>query len=60
MEDGFAVLSYTHRRKIEQLARQSGGRLRIVDDRSVYLPLDKAFEAPDELVSMLKMLLWPA
>ena len=33
LEDGFVVFGYTDRRRIEQLAKKSGGRLRIVDDQ---------------------------
>ncbi len=59
LEDEFVVFSYTRRRKIEQLAKQSAGQLRIVDGQSAYLPISKEFEAADDLMSMLKMLLSP-
>ena len=57
LEDSFVVLAYTVRRKIDELARLSDGRLRIVDGRSAYLPIDKDIAAPDELLAVVKMLL---
>jgi transcription-repair coupling factor (superfamily II helicase) len=57
LEDDFAVLGYTDRRRMEQLAKLRPGRLRIVDDRSVYVPLDKEVKESDQLVDTLKMLL---
>jgi len=57
LEDNFAVLGYTDRQRIEQLAKRSAGRLRIVDGSSVYLPLDKEVKESDQLVDTLKMLL---
>ena len=39
LEEGFVVFGYRDRSRIEQLAKKSGGRLRIVDDSTAYLPL---------------------
>lgn len=39
LEDLFAVFQYASAGKIKQLANLSGGRLRVVDSRSAYLPL---------------------
>ena len=57
LEDGFAVLGYAQRSRIEQLARRSKGQLRIVDDRSAYLPLTKASLTDGTLLETLKSLL---
>ncbi len=59
LEDAFVVFTYTRRRMIEKLAKQADGQLRIVDQRSAYLPIGKEFETPDDLVAMIKMLLSP-
>jgi transcription-repair coupling factor (superfamily II helicase) len=39
LEDQYAVFTYTSDKKIRQLAAVSRGELRVVDDRSAYLPL---------------------
>ncbi|HTU24950.1 MAG TPA: transcription-repair coupling factor [Pirellulales bacterium] len=57
LEPGFAVLRYVDRRRIMKLAEQSRGRLRVVDDRSAYLPLAAEVRQPAELVAALKALL---
>jgi transcription-repair coupling factor (superfamily II helicase) len=41
LEDQFAVFRYSSGRQIRQLADLSGGKLRVVDGQSAYLPLDK-------------------
>ena len=46
-------------RRIEQLAKKSGGRLRIVDDSSAYLPLDKGLSNPNQIVEAVQSLLRP-
>jgi transcription-repair coupling factor (superfamily II helicase) len=40
-EEGFVVLDYRSRSRIEELAKKRRGRLRIVDERSAYMPLEK-------------------
>ena len=37
LEDRFLVFRYTNRARIEQLAKLSGGKLRVVDQDSAYL-----------------------
>ncbi|NIP84398.1 MAG: transcription-repair coupling factor, partial [Planctomycetales bacterium] len=54
-----AVLTYADPARIGQLAATSGGRLRIVDDRSAYLPLPKGVEDPDQIIQQVKSLLQP-
>ena len=59
LEPGFAVLRYADRKRIMTLAEKSRGRLRVVDDRSAYLPLSADVNGPDQLVAALKSLLRP-
>ena len=47
LEDQYAVFRYSSGRQIQQLAAASGGRLRVVDAESAYLPLDKEVAQPD-------------
>ena len=57
LEDGYLVLRYADRPPIEQLARASGGRLRVVDDRSAYLPISKDLTDQDAIFAVAKSLL---
>ncbi len=59
LEDDFAVLRYNDRRRIEQLAKKSGSRLRIVDDSSAYLPLGKGVNEPALIIEAVQSLLQP-
>jgi len=56
-EEIYGVLLYQNRAKIEQLAKLSKGRLRIVDEKSAYLPLDKETVASEAILAPLKSLL---
>jgi transcription-repair coupling factor (superfamily II helicase) len=56
-EEGYLVLRYTDRPLIEQLARASGGRLRVVDGRSAYLPISKDLKDQDSILAVAKSLL---
>jgi transcription-repair coupling factor (superfamily II helicase) len=60
LEDNFAVFRYTRRKRIEQLAAKSGGRLRIVDEMSAYLPLGAAVTDSAQTLEAIKALLRPA
>ncbi len=57
LEGQYAVLSYTDREKLEQLRLQDGGKLRVADGRSAYLPLGKQVRDIDQVLSELKSLL---
>jgi transcription-repair coupling factor (superfamily II helicase) len=59
LEDGYVVLSYGKRQRIEQLAEARGGRLRIVDDKSAYLPLGKDVREGDQILEAVESLLRP-
>ncbi|NIL98411.1 MAG: transcription-repair coupling factor [Planctomycetales bacterium] len=56
-ERQFAVLTYTDRARIRQLAQSSGGVLRIVDDQAAYLPLASGRDDPDQIIQQVKSLL---
>lgn len=59
LEDHYAVLGLSERRRIEPLLARSAGRLRQVDARSVYHPLGRVPLGPDELLERLKSVLQP-
>jgi transcription-repair coupling factor (superfamily II helicase) len=59
LEEGYLVLRYGKRRRIEQLAAASGGQLRIVDDQSAYLPLGKDVPQSDQILAVVESLLQP-
>jgi transcription-repair coupling factor (superfamily II helicase) len=58
LEEGYVVLRYTDRKKIEQLSRKSG-KLRIVDDMSAYLPLPKQKLDREAIIAIVQSLLQP-
>jgi transcription-repair coupling factor (superfamily II helicase) len=58
-EEGYVVFQFTNRPKIEELNRANRGRLRIVDNRSAYLPLDKGLADPDVLLATVESVLCP-
>jgi len=57
LEDPYAVFTYASGKRIEQLAQLSQGKLRIVDNRSAYLPLENPSGSPDSVVGEVKALL---
>jgi transcription-repair coupling factor (superfamily II helicase) len=59
IEGQFVKFTYSSRPRIEQLARKHKGKLRIVDDRSVYLPLPKGPDDADSLQQLVKSVLRP-
>jgi hypothetical protein len=58
LEDRYAVLGYSSREKINRLVARSGGKLRVADSQSAYLPLpsaaDRAATAFGEVKSLLR------
>jgi transcription-repair coupling factor (superfamily II helicase) len=54
-EGRYAVLTYADRSELEKLRDRSGGKLRVADERSAYLPL--ASEDPRSILARLKSLL---
>jgi len=57
LEDNYLVLNYSVAGLIRKLAAQDGGRLRVVDDHSAYLPMAKGLMEPDFILREVKMLL---
>jgi len=57
IEDQYAVLAYSSGRYIQQLAALSGGRLRVVDGKSAYLPLAKEVAPAESVLGDVKSLL---
>jgi len=58
-EDNYLVFGYTDREKTRELVERSGGRLRIADAASAYLPIRDRFGPIDELLAEVKSLLRP-
>ena len=59
MEGRFLVFRYTQRARIEQLARLSGGKLRVVDQQSAYLRLPEGIADADAILNLVKSVLRP-
>jgi transcription-repair coupling factor (superfamily II helicase) len=59
LEDGYLVLGYRSGGQIRRLADRSGGRLRVVDGRSAYLPLGEGVTAAAAVLEAAKSLLLP-
>jgi transcription-repair coupling factor (superfamily II helicase) len=59
VEGEFVVLKYDDRKRIEQLVRQQKGKLRLVDERSVYLPLPANLDDKDRIWQIVKSVLRP-
>ena len=57
MEDRYVVFGYQAPECMRQLASQSGKRLRVADERSAYLPLDKEVTDIDGILAAIKSLL---
>jgi hypothetical protein len=56
LEGKYAVLTYADRGELEKLRDRSGGKLRVADDRSAYLPLTGSEDA-STVLNLLKALL---
>jgi transcription-repair coupling factor (superfamily II helicase) len=57
VEDNYLVFQYADRSRIEQLARQTGGQLRIVDGQSAYLPIEKDLINSPQILQRAKSVL---
>ena len=57
MEDQYVVFRYREEPLARQLADSSGGRLRVVDKQSAYLPLGKGVADCDQILGLVKSLL---
>jgi transcription-repair coupling factor (superfamily II helicase) len=59
VEDTYLVFRFHDRRRIEQLARHGGGRLRVVDTQSAYLPVGQEVTDPEKILARAKSVLRP-
>ena len=59
IEDGYAVFGYRRAAWIRRLVEATGGRLRVVDARSAYLPLGKAVNDLDATQQAIELVLQP-
>ncbi|MGE3406041.1 MAG: transcription-repair coupling factor [Pirellulales bacterium] len=57
LEPGYAVFRYSSRPAIERLSKASGGKLRVADASSAYLPLPKGPRDHDAIRERIKALL---
>jgi transcription-repair coupling factor (superfamily II helicase) len=57
VEGQYVVLGYSDRQKLETLVGRDGGRLRVADDRSAYLPMGKGVRDIQVVLDELKSLL---
>ena len=57
LEPKYVVFRFSSRPAIERLAKASGGRLRVADDSSAYLPLTKDLANADVIRAEIKSLL---
>lgn len=60
IENQYVVFRYENSKRIDQLARHHPGRLRIVDEKSAYLPLAQADRTPTRLLAVVQSVLRPA
>ncbi|MGV3604982.1 MAG: transcription-repair coupling factor [Planctomycetaceae bacterium] len=59
IENNFVVFRYADRQRIEHLARLHPRKVRIVDDRSAYVPITQELADPDEMLKFVKSILQP-
>lgn len=59
IEPPYFALGYTDRQRAEQLVRQSGKKLRLVDESSIYSTIPKGMNDPDDIISLARRLLRP-
>ncbi len=57
LEPPYMVFGYTDGGRARQLVHNQGGRLRMVDDRSLYLTLPKELQHPDQIIATAKSVL---
>jgi transcription-repair coupling factor (superfamily II helicase) len=59
LEDNYAVFVYTKKSLMEKLAARASGRLRVVDNRTAYLPLGYTLPEADGILDAVKSMLRP-
>ncbi|TWT33397.1 transcription-repair coupling factor [Blastopirellula retiformator] len=60
LEDDYLVFQYSDRGRVEQLAKLHGRNFRIVDDKSVYVPLKTSDADADAIINTAKSILQPS
>jgi transcription-repair coupling factor (superfamily II helicase) len=59
IEDRYLVYRYTDRSRAKQLVSASEGRLRIVDERSIYSTIPQGMVDPDQIIELARSTLRP-
>ncbi len=59
IENQFIVFRYSDRQRMEHLARLHPRKVRIVDDRSAYVPFSSDLTDPDLVLKFVKSILQP-
>jgi transcription-repair coupling factor (superfamily II helicase) len=57
VEEEYVVLTYRSARKIDLLGRRRPGMIRVVDDRTAYVPMEEKWPKPPIVAAFLKTLL---
>jgi transcription-repair coupling factor (superfamily II helicase) len=56
-EEKYLIFEYADRTRIEQLAKQSGGLLRVVDQKAAYATVPEGWRDPDGIAELAKKIL---
>jgi transcription-repair coupling factor (superfamily II helicase) len=56
-EDKYLIFEYADRARIEQLSKQSGGLLRVVDHKSAYVTIPEGWRDPDGIAELARKIL---
>jgi transcription-repair coupling factor (superfamily II helicase) len=59
MEERYLVFDYTDHARIEQLSRQTKGKVRVVDDKNAYFTLPTDAVHPDRILAVARSVLRP-
>jgi transcription-repair coupling factor (superfamily II helicase) len=59
LENQYLVFDYSHRGRIQQLAKRHPGKLRVVDEQSAYFPLPQRSMEPNAIIALAKSVLRP-
>jgi transcription-repair coupling factor (superfamily II helicase) len=57
LEEKYLIFEYGDRPRIEQLAKQSGGLLRVVDQKAAYATIPDGWRDPDGIAELAKKIL---
>ena len=60
MESKYLVMLFSDMGRARQLVKASNGRLRIVDEQSIYMTLSDVEQAPERIVETVKSVLRPS